>query len=244
MKFSIIIPALNEEKYIGKCVRSVKRQLLKGDEIIVVDNGSQDKTAEIARKYGASVVNEKKKGISYARNRGAAAAKGDILCFFDADSYPSKLWIREARKVFLDPSVKAASGLSVFTHKSKAKLVWYNVYSLFAALGLLSLSLRGKLFLSANNVAIRKEVFEKLGGYEPVMGEDYWLSRKFWKLRSKKGVFNPKMIMYLSSRGFEATGYIRTIYYWTVTAMNRTSQEGYTFKNKSAKTSLKSALKS
>ncbi len=90
LTFSFIIPALNEEDLIAECINSIKRQKKVVGEIIMVDNGSKDKTAEIAKKLGCKVVKEEKRGVSHARNKGAKLAKGDILCFIDADGVLSK----------------------------------------------------------------------------------------------------------------------------------------------------------
>ncbi len=89
---SIIIPAYNEERLITRCLNSVSESLnanARADfthEIIVVDNNSSDKTADLARQSGAIVVFEPINQISRARNAGAAAAKGDWFLFVDADS--------------------------------------------------------------------------------------------------------------------------------------------------------------
>lgn len=92
MRLSIIIPAYNEEKEIGACLRSVREALdahssaLTAWEIIVTDNASTDRTAEIAREHGATVAVENIRQISRSRNAGAALATGDWLLFVDADS--------------------------------------------------------------------------------------------------------------------------------------------------------------
>jgi glycosyltransferase involved in cell wall biosynthesis len=92
MHLSIIIPAFNEERLIGRCLESVSTSLvhnhkpgLKAD-VIVVDNNSTDRTAQLARQAGACVVFEPINQIGRARNTGAAAATGDWLLFLDADS--------------------------------------------------------------------------------------------------------------------------------------------------------------
>ena len=80
---SIIIPTLNEEKYLPPLLDSIKKQDYKDYEVIVADAGSKDKTVEIAKKYGCKVV---KGGLLPAgRNRGAEASKGDLLLFLDSD---------------------------------------------------------------------------------------------------------------------------------------------------------------
>ncbi len=84
---SIVIPAHNEEKYLEKTLKSTKKQSYKNIEVIVVDDGSIDKTAQIAKGYTKKVVRlKKKKGVSYARNAGARLAKGEVVLFLDADT--------------------------------------------------------------------------------------------------------------------------------------------------------------
>jgi glycosyltransferase involved in cell wall biosynthesis len=95
MTISVVIPAFNEAKLLERtigCVRDALHAFTRRGwtvEIIVCDNNSTDRTAEIARAAGAMVVFEPVNQISRARNRGAAAANGDWLIFIDADSYPS-----------------------------------------------------------------------------------------------------------------------------------------------------------
>jgi glycosyltransferase involved in cell wall biosynthesis len=95
MKLSIIVPAFNEEKLLGQTLVSIRcaagglKNAGGGEELIVCDNNSTDRTAEIARTAGANVVFEPVNQIARARNRGAAAAAGDWLVFVDADSQPS-----------------------------------------------------------------------------------------------------------------------------------------------------------
>jgi glycosyltransferase involved in cell wall biosynthesis len=85
-KTSLIIPAKNEERYIKTCLVSARAQTVPFAEILVIDNGSTDRTDQVARHYGAKVIHEPKKGVIAARNRGYEEAKGDILLRIDADS--------------------------------------------------------------------------------------------------------------------------------------------------------------
>ena len=91
MKYSIIIPTLNEEAYIEKTIYALKHlNYPKEDfEIIVVDNGSQDRTVERANCAGANLVlYEEKRGTNMARNKGIENSSGEILVFVDADTEP------------------------------------------------------------------------------------------------------------------------------------------------------------
>jgi glycosyltransferase involved in cell wall biosynthesis len=95
MKISVIVPAFNEEKLLPASLRSIQAaaaafHAIGWDwELIVCDNNSSDRTGELARAAGATVVVEPVNQIARARNRGAAAASGDWLLFVDADSHPS-----------------------------------------------------------------------------------------------------------------------------------------------------------
>jgi glycosyltransferase involved in cell wall biosynthesis len=81
---SIIIPSYNEEKYLPKLLKSIKKQDFKDYEIIVADNNSKDNTRQIALSYGAQIVDGGRPAT--ARNNGVKVAKGDYLLFLDADT--------------------------------------------------------------------------------------------------------------------------------------------------------------
>jgi glycosyltransferase involved in cell wall biosynthesis len=95
MRISIVVPAFNEERLIGESLRHINGAMTAFSrrnwerELIVCDNNSTDRTAEMARAAGANVVFEPVNQIARARNRGAQAATGDWLIFVDADSHPS-----------------------------------------------------------------------------------------------------------------------------------------------------------
>jgi glycosyltransferase involved in cell wall biosynthesis len=79
-RLSVVIPVLDEAELIGGCLDAVREQADPVDEIVVVDNGSTDGTLEIARATpGVTVIEEPRRGISYARNAGFEAAHGDLL---------------------------------------------------------------------------------------------------------------------------------------------------------------------
>ena len=104
MKLSVVVPAFNEEKLLAECLANIREAASGLDtELIVCDNNSTDRTADIARQAGAEVVFEPVNQISRARNAGAAAAGGDWLVFVDADSFPD-------RALFADLAETIASG--------------------------------------------------------------------------------------------------------------------------------------
>ncbi len=87
-KISVVIPCYNEEKTIAKVINNIPKEVF---EIIIVDNNSTDKTAEIAKKLNAKVVKEKKQGYGYALQKGFQEAKGDIIVTLDGDGqYPAE----------------------------------------------------------------------------------------------------------------------------------------------------------
>lgn len=99
MGISVIVPAHNEEEYLGKTLESVKSQSFRDFEIIVVCNGCSDKSAEIAKRYADKVFNLKEANVSKAKNFGADKAKNGFLVFLDADVVLSKDVLEEVDKV-------------------------------------------------------------------------------------------------------------------------------------------------
>lgn len=112
-QFSVVIPALNEAGNIASCIEAVLGQTLPRTEyeIVAVDNGSSDGTAEAALKAGAdNVVVETHRGTNFARQRGFEESTGDIVAFLDADCMPPSDWLERAGTRLSDPNVKAISG--------------------------------------------------------------------------------------------------------------------------------------
>ncbi len=88
-KFSIIIPNYNEEKYIRKCLDSIFNQTIDNTkyEVIVIDDGSTDKSVDIITKYNVKLLNSNRLGAGGARNKGIDIAKGKYIILLDADDY-------------------------------------------------------------------------------------------------------------------------------------------------------------
>ena len=97
-KFSIIIPVYNVEKYIKKCVDSVFNQTFKDYEVIVVNDGTQDKSMEMIKEYDVTIIDQKNQGLSAARNNAVKKAKGDYIIFLDSDDYWRKDLLKEINK--------------------------------------------------------------------------------------------------------------------------------------------------
>lgn len=89
---SVIIPAYNTEKFVGKCIESIQNNSYKNLEIIIVNDGSTDNTATVVSKYAENdsrivLINKENGGVSIARNTGIDAAKGEYIAFVDSDDY-------------------------------------------------------------------------------------------------------------------------------------------------------------
>ncbi len=93
--FSVIIPVFNGESFIARAIESVLTQTFPAEEILVIDDGSTDRTAEVVARYGTRVrsIRQTNRGVSVARNMGAQVAQGDWLTFLDADDwyFPDRL---------------------------------------------------------------------------------------------------------------------------------------------------------
>ena len=89
---TVVVPVYNVEKYLRKCIDSILGQTLTVDEIILVDDGSKDKSGEIAEEYAIKhrnikVIHQKNGGLSVARNTGIDAATKEYIAFVDSDDY-------------------------------------------------------------------------------------------------------------------------------------------------------------
>lgn len=174
MKFSIIIPALNEEKYIANAVQALVNQDIprRDFEIIVADNGSRDKTKAIAKKAGADiVVTEKTKGTNIARQKGVEASTGNILAFLDADCIPPPDWLRKIEKILKQKDVAAVSGPYDYGFKGlKLLLEKFYGYVLMVHLDTTFYILFGRRAgqIMGGNFAVPRKTIEKIGGLPPL----------------------------------------------------------------------------
>src|SRR6059036_4319941 len=175
MKISLIVPAFNEEKCIARSLRKIRAasdafvSLGWDSEIIVCDNNSTDRTAEIARAAGATVVFEPVNQIARARNRGADVATGDWLLFIDADSNPSEA-------LFADVAEQIKTGVCLAGGCTVRLEAGYWIGSFVT--GFWNLLSRWKRWLAGSFIFCEAVAFRRIGGFskELYAGEELDLS--------------------------------------------------------------------
>lgn len=124
---TVVIPALNEEHIIGRCLDALHASDQLPDEIVLVDNGSTDGTARIAEGYPlVRVVREDRPGITFARTTGFDAAEGDIIARIDADTIVHRTWTRTMRETFArHPEWHAITGSAAIAELSPRGRFWF-----------------------------------------------------------------------------------------------------------------------
>jgi glycosyltransferase involved in cell wall biosynthesis len=136
MKLSVVIPALNEEKYIGDCLKSVLREIRRSRldaEVLVVDNASTDNTAGVASGFcGVRVVSEPQRGLTSARQRGFLESSGELIANLDADTRMPRGWAEKVIREFeRDRSLVCLSGPFVYFDLSQFDRIVVVVYYCF-----------------------------------------------------------------------------------------------------------------
>jgi glycosyltransferase involved in cell wall biosynthesis len=110
-RVSVVVPVYNSESTVGKCLNSLVEQDHPSFEVIVVDDGSTDKTAQICASYSQiTVLSPGKVGPSRARNLGIDEAKGEFVAFTDADCIVNRDWLTELEKGFTGPDIAGVGG--------------------------------------------------------------------------------------------------------------------------------------
>jgi glycosyltransferase involved in cell wall biosynthesis len=180
MKVSLIIPAYNEEKYIGNCLQSVKEHGKNLFEVIVVNNASTDKTAEVVKSFPfVRLINEPKKGLLWARQRGFEESKGDFLAYIDSDTtiYPS--WFEKISNEFnKDKEIVILSGPYRYydlpkTKKIFAELIWWIIFPFAYFIS--------RRVIHGGNFVVKREALKKINGFDTSIsfhGEDTDLARR------------------------------------------------------------------
>jgi glycosyltransferase involved in cell wall biosynthesis len=186
MKVSVIVPAYNEERLLAgalAAIRDAMRAFVDAgweSELIVCDNNSTDRTAEIARAAGATVVFEPVNQIARARNAGAGQAGGDWLLFVDADSYPDKdlfndlvLTIREGR---------ALGGGAIVTLETRDRMARL-------AVGIWNVLSKAARWAAGSFIFCEAQAFRELGGFDQELyaSEEIDFSRRLKRLARRRG---------------------------------------------------------
>lgn len=233
MTISLVIPAYNEEAVIGECLENVLR-VAKGrfKEIIVVDNASTDRTAEIAGSYpGVTVVHEARKGTGNARQTGFEHTNADIVAYIDSDSLIPDDWIDKILKWFEDPKVVFLSGAYRY-HKGGyypawfLDFVWWFSKPAYWVVGYMG---------NTGNCAVRSTAMKEVGGFDRSIlfyGDDTDISRRLHKVG--KTVWSLRFYNYSSPRRFEKSGLFTTCFtyminYWWPVIFHRPFTPGHHF---------------
>jgi glycosyltransferase involved in cell wall biosynthesis len=200
MFISVVIPAHNEERYLAECLRALQRQTYPRShfELIVVDNASTDATPAIARRYGALVEAEPVLNIGRARQRGARAARGEIIASTDADTVVPPDWLERIAPHFeRDDGLGAVFGPFRYRDGTAFEQVflWYLNVGLMKILHALGISC-----FSGTNYAVRREALWRVdGSSEPLpAGEDVDLSLRLGKV--SKIAFDSRLVVCTSAR--------------------------------------------
>ena len=192
-KFSVIIPVFNREKFIKRAIESVLNQTYKNFELIVVNDGSTDRTLDIVKNYPIKIINQENRGVSAARNRGIKASVGDIIAFLDSDDE----WKKDKLKVQADffmknPNYKIHQTDEIWIrdnkflnkrkiHQKKEGFIFYDSLNL--------------CLISPSAVAIKRELFDEVGLFREdfEVCEDYEL----WLRITKKYLigFSPQKLV-------------------------------------------------
>jgi glycosyltransferase involved in cell wall biosynthesis len=193
MKISVIVPFLNASQHLGNCLQALVGQQVQDLEIILVDNGSIDCSADIAQEFISNhpesriiLLEEKTPGASAARNSGARKAQGVWLIFTDADCVPDSEWVSDFKKeINKNDSVGALAGC---IRPAQSDRIVSRFLGMFTLPGNETDSLHSGttlmegLFPSAN-LAVRRDIFNLIGGFTESLrfGEDHDLCYKIYK---------------------------------------------------------------
>ena len=200
---SIIVPALNEEKYLDLLLESIKKQDFNDYEIIIADAGSKDKTIEIAKKYNCRIIPG---GLpAKGRNEGAKVAKGNILFFCDADVVLPDNFLKKSLDEFTVRKLDLASFCIIPLPKNK-----WSTFALNFFYNQPILLLQSALPHAATGILFKKDVFDKTGGFDEdiKLAEDHYLARRAQRVFGAKFGIIKSTEIFVSDRRFKADGWI------------------------------------
>jgi glycosyltransferase involved in cell wall biosynthesis len=226
MKVSVIIPAYNAGKFIDKCINALLNQEYNKDdyEVILVDDGSSDNTADVVKGYPVKYIWQTNSGPAAARNKGANEAQGDIILFTDSDCVPMNNWIEEMIKPFRDSKVMAVKGAYRTDQKTlTARFVQIEFEERFEMLK----KAESIDMIDTYSAGYRKSVFLSLGGFDPSFpianNEDTELSYRMSNAGHKM-IFNPDAVVYHLNHPDSIKKYVRLKFwrgYWRMIVYKR-----------------------
>jgi len=177
VQISVIVPTFNRARTLRNCIESLLRQTLAPQfyEIIIVDNNSQDDTAEMVEEFVAlqthdiHYVLEPRKGLHYTRHAGAKVAHSEILAFTDDDVICDERWLEELLKTYSDATVGSAGG-KIIIRWDREPPQWVTQYEV--VLGRLDYGpepriLQNNQLINGGNFSIRKHILRDVGGFNP-----------------------------------------------------------------------------
>jgi cellulose synthase/poly-beta-1,6-N-acetylglucosamine synthase-like glycosyltransferase len=192
---SVVVPARNAQAQIGDCLSALLAQdyPAEGREILVVDNGSGDRTAEVIRSYPVDYLSEPRLGVSNARNRGIQAAYGSIVVLLDGDCVPEPGWLSALVSPFADARVGCVAGelghppAESAAQRQSARLL--GNWQRFATSS-------DPPYVVTANAAFRRSVFEAIGLFDSRMtrAQDVELSLRFNQLSRLSVVYAPAAV--------------------------------------------------
>lgn len=219
-EISIIVPTLNEEKYLDATLESLSKQNTNTPyEIIVSDGGSEDRTFEIAQQYHTRIVHCKVRGIGYGRHFGALNASESCKYFLFVDSdtvLPSYFLAWMCDKFMNNRGVVAFTTSFEFSEQSQQVKLAQQVSNHY-------FEMRDKLFsatLPGFITCVRSDAYLKCGGYRNVLLEDVDFSKRICKEGDVK--YFKEITVTNSSRRIEHMGLIGTLYYYAQLDLGRT----------------------
>lgn len=183
MRFSVIIPLYNKAPYIEKALRSVFAQTFTDFELIVVDDGSKDGSAEIAERLLSGqgtqaapfrLIRQANSGVSTARNNGVTASQGEYVCFLDADDWWEPTFLEGMNRLIGEcPEAGLYCTNYYYVHKGK-NLVKLNIptgYINYCREYAKSMC----MIASSSSSCMKREIFDEMGGFKPALklGEDF-----------------------------------------------------------------------
>lgn len=188
MRFSVVIPLFNKASYVAKAINSVLKQTFTDYELIIVDDGSKDDSAEIAAQAiegheNCRLLKQENAGVSMARNNGVAVAQGDYLCFLDADDWWEPLFLEEMSKLIEEYPEAGIYGVNytiVNETKRKTRMAKIGVEEGFEK-GYINYckAYASTMYmpLTSISVAIPRRIFDEMQGFPKgiKLGEDFLL---------------------------------------------------------------------